>query len=51
MTKQVAQTEPLKIVKCGYKTDCLQKICTCRQYGVVCTNISLGYRGVSRMNC
>ena len=51
MTKQVAPTEPLKIVKCGYKTDCLQKICTCRQYGVVCTNISLGYRGVSRMNC
>ena len=51
MTKQVAPPELQKIVKYGSKTDCEWKNCTCRQYGVVCTKICSGCRGVSCMNC
>ena len=51
MTKQVALPELLEIVKYGCKTDCARKNCTCRQYGVVCTNICSGCRGLSCMNC
>ena len=47
MTKPIAPLELLKIVKCGCKTDCTRKSCSCRQYGVVCTNICSGCRGVS----
>ena len=48
MTKQVIPPELLKIAKYGCKTDCIRKICTCRWYGVACTNICLGCRGVLR---
>ena len=47
MAKQVAASELLKIVKYGCKTDCTRKNCTCRQYGVVCTKICSGCKGVS----
>ena len=50
MTKQVAPPKLWKTVKCGCKTDCTQKNCTCRQYGVVCTNICSSCMGVSCMN-
>ena len=51
MTKPIAPPELLKIIKCGCKTDCTRKNCSCRQYGVVCTNICSGCRGVSCLNC
>ena len=39
MTKQVAPPELLKVFKYRCKVDCARENCTCRQYGVVCTNI------------
>ena len=51
MTKQVAPPELLRIAKYGCKTDCAQKNCKFRQYGVVCTNICSSCKGVYCMNC
>ena len=51
MTKQVSPPELLKTVKCVCKTDCTRKSCTCRQYGVVSTNIFSGCMGMSCMIC
>ena len=51
MTKEIAPAELLKIIKCGCKTDCSRKNCTCKQYGVICTNMCTGCRGVSCLNC
>ena len=50
MTKKLAPTDLLKIVKCGCQTDCPRRNCTCRQYGVECTDLCLGCRGVSCLN-
>ena len=51
MTKQIAPPELLKIIKCGCKTGCTQKSCSCRQYDFLCTNICSERRGVSCLNC
>ena len=51
MTKQVSPPELLKTVKCVCQTDCTRKSCTCRQYGVVSTNIFSGCMGMSCMIC
>ena len=51
MTKPNAPVELLKSLKCGCKTDCSRKNCTCKQYGVKCTNMCTACRGVSCMNC
>ena len=37
-SKKPAPQSLLKVIKCRCKQDCQSKLCTCRKYGLPCTN-------------
>ena len=50
MAKPLAPHELLKTIRCGCKIECTTR-CTCITYGLKCTSICTGCRGVSCQNC
>ena len=45
MTKPLTLHELLKVIRCGCKIECTTR-CTCITFGLKCTSICTGYRGV-----
>ena len=50
MSKSPASKKLLKIIRCGCKTDCSKKTCTCFKYGLTCTETCTICRGISCLN-
>ena len=40
----------LKIIRCSCKSDCKTKRCTCRKYGLSCSNVCTGCSGINCTN-
>ena len=48
MTNQsAAPTELLDVVSCGCKNNCTSKQCTCKEYGLPCTQACKGCHGTT----
>lgn len=50
-SKDPAPSNLLKIIKCGCKTDCRKRTCTCHKYGLNRSLLCGECRGVSCLNC
>ena len=46
-SKPPAPQQLLKVVRCGCKTDCSRKTCSCLKYGLKCTEACQNCRGIS----
>ena len=51
MAEPPAPSNLLKLIRCGCKTGCRTKTCSCRKHGLKCTDSCRECRGVSCINC
>ena len=42
--------DPLKIVRCQWKTDCDTRMCTCKNHGLECSDVCGEFKGISYTN-